>query len=160
MILGQHYQNAYVTRDIKKAMADFQTRADVRIESSYEGEVPVRTPEGMVMMHNRIAFMWVGDLQYELIEPVAGLEHIYAQALPAGDGIAFHHVCMRVRDWNVLKEQLEARALPIAFEGEAGPLRFLYVDARPWCGHFLEYTWMSEEMWVASGGRLGWPPVN
>lgn len=157
MILGQHYQNAYVTRDIQKAMADFRSHANVRTESCYEGPVPVRTPEGSVMMHNKIGFMWVEDLQYEFIEPVSGLEHIYAQALPEGDGIAFHHVCMRVEDWNGLKRQLEAQSLPVPFEGEAGPLKFLYVDARPWCGHFIEYTWMPDEMWTASGGRLALP---
>lgn len=154
MILGQHYQNAYVTRDIHQAMDRFRKEADVRAESYYEGEVQVRTRDGLATMHNKIAFMWVGDLQYELIEPVSGLEHIYAEALPGDNGVAFHHACMRVGAWAALKRLVEGRSLPVAFEGEAGPLQFLYVDARPWCGHFLEYTCMPDEMWTASGGRL------
>ena len=92
LVHGQHYQNAYVTRDIEKAMADFRAAADVRQEIYHEGEFAVETPTGPRTIRNKLAFMWVEDLQYEFIEPVTGLEEVYAQALPDHEGVVFHHV--------------------------------------------------------------------
>ena len=154
LLHGPHYQNAYVTRNVEKAMADFRAAADVRKEMFHEGEQTVETPDGPQTLHNKIAFMWVEDLQYEFIEPVSGLEHVYAQALPDHDGVAFHHVCSRVPDWEALHAQIAQHSWTVPFESvSAGGLKYLYVDARPWLGHYLEFTWMPDEMWTALGGR-------
>ena len=154
MIEGGHYQNAYVTRDVAKAAAAFKARADVRMESHFDGSLPVVGATGETgLMACRIAFLWVGDLQYELIEPVSGAVAIYRDALPPGDGLVFHHVGMRVPDWAAFEARVARQKLPVAHRGEAGPLRFLYLDARPLLGHYLEYVAMPDEMWSASGGR-------
>lgn len=153
MITGEHFQNAYVTRNLEKAVADFSKYAEVRAEYFWEGDVPVVTPQGEDSMHLKLALLWVGDLQYEFIQPVSGLEHIYIDALREDDRISFHHVCMRVDDWDELHRSLAEQPYPIVFEGAAGPSKFLYVDARPYCGHFLEYSMMPSEMWAETGGR-------
>jgi hypothetical protein len=153
MIEGQHYQNAYVTRDIEAAARAFRKHAQIRQEIYYETTMQVMSPAGPRIMHNKLTFLWVEDLQYELIEPVAGLEDIYGPALPADNALGFHHKCMRVSNWDDFRSRVDRQPFPLVFEGEAGPLKFLYLDARPLLGHYLEYTWMPDEMWTATGGR-------
>ena len=53
---------------------------------TYEGTTPIRTPAGDTTQTNKLAFIWIGDLQYELIQPISGSVDIYRDALPAGDG--------------------------------------------------------------------------
>jgi hypothetical protein len=43
VIEGQHYQNAYVTRDIDKAAARVTARADVRSVAQFEATTEVLT---------------------------------------------------------------------------------------------------------------------
>lgn len=147
------YQQAYVTRNLAKALATFRQIADARLVIEHDAEIPVQTASGLRQMHCRLAFVWVGDVQYELIEPVAGAVEFYRDALPGDDALRFHHLCMRVADWDAFRAGLDEARHPVVIEGEAGPLKFLYVDARPELGHFLEYTYMPEEVWAASGGR-------
>src|SRR5579871_3921118 len=107
MILSGHFQNAYITRDLDKAMA--QLKAELAIDQfmTYEGEVQVTTPKGTGPALNRLAFAWLGNLQYELIQPVSGLVDVYAEALPADDSLRFHHICMRILDWDALLADIE-----------------------------------------------------
>jgi len=153
MLEGMHYQNAYVTRNIKKAIDAFKGRADIRKLIEYEGSVDVMTPAGRGVQTNKLAFIWVDDLQYELIEPVSGTVDLYRNALPADDSPLFHHICMRVDDWNSFRARVDKQSLPVALEGGNESLRFLYLDAREFLGHYLEYTWMTSERWAQVGGR-------
>lgn len=153
MVLDNIFQMAYVTRDIDKAMAKFRAQADIRTEYYHEAKTQVKTPEGPTMMHVKLAFMWVGDFQYELIQPISGLEHIYAAALRKDDSLAFHHTCVRVDDWDTFRRDVETMPYPIAFEGGTGPNYFLYLDARKTLGHYLEYAYLPKEIWTLTGGR-------
>ena len=153
MVLDNIFQIAYVTRNIDTAMANFRAQADIRTEVYYEGEVPVKTPAGPAISHVKLAFMWVGDFQYELIQPISGLEHIYNPALPEDDSLGFHHTCVRVDDWDSFRRDVEKQPYPIAFEGGNGPNYFLYLDARKTVGHYLEYAYLPDEIWKMSGGR-------
>ena len=151
---GHHYQNAYVTRDIEKATAELTARADVRLISQIEAENEVHGPDGVRTQVNKYAFIWVGDLQYELIEPVVLAAPMFEVMLPDRDLVRFHHVCTRVADWDEMRRQVDAGPHPLVFEGTGGAgLKFLFLDARATLGHFLEYTWMTDEMWAMSGGR-------
>lgn len=152
MFEGLHYQVAYVTRNLDAAVADFRGRAEIRHETFFDVKQDVVTPDGPAVMHNKLALLWVGNVQYEFIEAVSGLEHIYDPALPT-DGLAgFHHICSRVGDWADFRKRVHQQSLPVAFEGKAGPLDFMYLDARGLCGHYLEYTSMPDEMWAMMGG--------
>src|ERR1700749_186379 len=71
VIEGQHYQNAYVTRDIDKAVERFTARADVRSVVQFEATTEVQTAVGRRPHSLKMAFIWVGALQYEFLEPVA-----------------------------------------------------------------------------------------
>lgn len=151
MIEGVHFQNAYVTRNLDKAVAAFESSADIRYR--FLSEMPVTTTAGTGITVCRIAFLWVGDLQYEFIELVSGPIDVYREALPADDAPVFHHICMRVPDWADFRARVDRQPWPVVLEGEAGALRFLYLDARPMLGHHVEYIAMPDEVWRATGGR-------
>lgn len=151
MILDNIFQIAYLTRNIDKAMAKFRAQSDLRTEYYTESDMEVRTPTGPRKMHVKLAFMWVGDFQYELIEPIAGMEELFP--IPQDDTLRFHHTCVRVDDWEQLLRDVEKQPLPIAFQGGNGPNYFLYLDARATLGHFLEYAYLPEEIWKITGGR-------
>lgn len=153
MILDNIFQIAYITRDIDKAMANFRAQADIRTEVYTEAEVAIKTPAGPEQMHVKLAFMWVGDFQYELIQPISGLSDIYGSYVPKDDSLVFHHTCVRVNDWDQLLRDVEKQPLPIAFQGGNGPNYFLYLDARKTLGHFLEYAYLPDQIWAATGGR-------
>ncbi|NML05732.1 VOC family protein [Sphingomonas sp. G-3-2-10] len=155
MLTGRHYQNAYVTRDVDKAVARFRALADIR--KLIEIEVPVRlwTPQGEGDGVQKLAFVWVGDLQFELIQPGEGdVLALFRDALPPGDGVAFHHICQRVDDWDDFTARAAAHPFPVVLKGGTpGMLEFVYLDARDWLGHYVEYVWMAPERWAAMGGR-------
>lgn len=153
MIEGRHFQNAYVTRDAATAMEALKANMDVRLESSIQMPIEVWTPSGGGTMDCKLGFLWVEDLQIELIEPVSGPVDLYRDALPAGDGLAFHHACMRVDDWADFRARVDRQPLPVVLEGGSGPLNFLYLDARSTIGHYLEYISMPDAVWAGMGGR-------
>lgn len=152
MLEGRHYQNAYVTRDIDRAVAQFRARADVRTVIQFDNSSEVLTLRGRETLVSRLAFLWVGELQYELIQPVSGAEDLYSGALRADGLPALHHICMRVDDWEGFRERVAQQSLPVALEGGNDSLKFLYLDGYPFLGHHLEYTWMTDERWRQIGG--------
>lgn len=154
MLEGRHYQNAYVTRDIDQAIAAFRARADIGEVRAFEATTESWTPSGMQTIVSRLAFIWIDDLQIELIQPIAGASEIYADALPAGDEMKFHHICMKVDDWDGFRARVDEQGLPVVLERATAPeLKFLYLDARAFLGHYIEYVWMTDAMWTRMGGR-------
>ena len=154
MIEGHHYQNAYITRDIDKWIKAFGAKAKVDRQMTFEGTTNVTTVNGPTTQTNKLAFFWVGDMQYELIQPVGGDVALYADELPADNALKFHHICMRVPDWDEFRARVDQQPYPVVLEGgrRGDKLRFLYLDARPFLGHYLEYTWMTDERWTQMGG--------
>lgn len=153
MWLEGHFQNAYVTRDLEAAIELFRAKYGVPSFNTYEGELEVATPAGRGPAFNRVAFGWVGNLQFELIQPVSGLVDFYKEALPPGDGVRFHHICMRTNDLDAVRSAVDAEQRPIVYEGASTGVRYFYVDARDTLGHYLEYVQMPDEIWKMMGGR-------
>ncbi|WP_336968580.1 VOC family protein [Sphingobium aromaticiconvertens] len=155
MIVGRHFQNAYVTRDVDKAVAQFKQRADVRTLSEIEVPVQLWTPQGEGKGVQKLAFVWVGDMQFELIQPKEGdVLALYRDALPGDDRLSFHHICQIVDDWDAFMAQVEQQPYPVVLKGGTpGMLQFIYLDTRAWLGHYIEYVWMQPERWAAMGGR-------
>jgi hypothetical protein len=98
MLEGRHYQNAYVTRNLERAVAEFTARADARSVATFEATTEVLTGEGHKSQTLKMAFVWVNDLQYEFIEPVTEAVPVFSTWLPDGDEPRFHHSCARVDD--------------------------------------------------------------
>lgn len=149
MQLDNHYQNAYVTRDLDAALAIFRTQYGFegfrRMEVSYE----LTTRAGRGTASVKLALGWIGEVQYELIEPVAGLIDVYREGLSEEHPMRFHHVCMRVPDWAEFRARVDREGRPVVMEGGTpGHLLWLYVDARDTLGHYLEYCWMTPERWT------------
>lgn len=154
MLEGHHYQNAYVTRNLAAAVAALPASAGMEAVPQFEASVEVLTAEGRRPHVVKLAFFWVGDLQYELIEPVAEATPLFAPWLPDGDGLRFHHSCTRVDDWDDFRGRVSKQPCPVVMEGEGrGGLKFLFLDARDLVGHYLEYAWMPDEMWARFSGR-------
>jgi hypothetical protein len=155
MIVGRHYQNAYVTRDIAGNVARFRQHAQIRTVLETEVEVNVWTPRGEGTGVQKLAFIWVEDLQFELIEPQSGdVLALYRDALPNDDSLSFHHICNRVDDWDAFMSQVRQQPFPVVLKGGTpGALEFVYLDTRPLLGHYLEYVWMRDDRWAAMGGR-------
>lgn len=152
MLLDGHYQNAYVTHDIEQATALIRDQFGVDDVKHYDVELDVSTPHGSGVARMKTAFAWVGDIQYELIEPVAGVVDIYRDALPSHSVLGFHHICMRTQNWELTKNNLQQQGFEVIYEGATEGSRFLFVDCRASLGHYLEYVWMHPQMWSAMRG--------
>jgi catechol 2,3-dioxygenase-like lactoylglutathione lyase family enzyme len=152
MLEGQHYQNAYITRDIEKAVESFRTRSGVKNVIRFEGPVELTTPKGRGTAVSKLAFIWINNLQYELIQPVSGLVDIYRDELPDDDRLKLHHICMRVPEWDDFRARVDQKGYRVVLEGGGDMLKFIYIDARDFVGHYLEYVWMTPERWTAMGG--------
>ncbi len=155
MLTGHHYQNAYIVDDIEAAIAEFHTRAEFGEVRPFAIEQELWTPASMKKVATKLAFIWIGDLQYELIEVLGDETGIYSNYKDNGGLLHFHHVCMRVPEWEPFRAAVAAQDLPVVLErANAGDLlKFLYLDGRSFCGHYLEYVWMTDERWVQLGGK-------
>lgn len=156
MLEGRHFQNAYVTRDIDKAIDAFRSRHGVTAEiTTLTLDQELWTPARSGVARQKIAYFWIGDLQYELIQPIEGNVATYAEGLSDGDVMKFHHVGIRIDDWDDFRDRVDRQGIRVAVEGCSGTdLRFLYLDARDTVGHFLEYVWCTPVMWdVISAGK-------
>ncbi len=154
MLEGIHYQNGYITRDIDKAIAQFRDLAGIQDINSFEVTVPINTPRGSGTGTYKLAFIWVNNLQYELIQPVAGLVDVYTDHLPEDDGIRFHHTCMRIDHWDDFRRRVDEKGYKVVLEGSSDALNYVYLDARDFVGHYLEYVWATPERWAQMGVKI------
>jgi hypothetical protein len=156
MFLQGHYQNAYVTHDMDRAMEMISDRYGVGDWIVFEPDMILKTPTGDKPSKVRAALAWDGGLNIELIQPVSGhLDH-YLPFLPADrkdPTPRFHHMAVRRDDEAAMRAEIERLGLPLAFEGQVPGLIFIYLDARESLGHFFEYVWASPEGWEMTG----WP---
>lgn len=147
MLEGAHFQNAYVCDDIEAAIAAFRARFGTGEVCILDVDQEVWTPEGIRSLRNRVAFIWRGDLQYELIQPVADIG-FYANAADNGGLLRFHHTNTRVPDWDAFRAEVDRQDMPVVMEKIGGEdVKFLYLDGRALFGHYLEFVWMTDENW-------------
>lgn len=152
--LENHYQNAYITRDLDRAIEVFRTQHGFDAFRSFEisYELKLRGTVGTASI--KLALGWIGNLQYELIQPVSGLVDIYTAELRDASVMQFHHVAMRVLDWDGFRADVDRLKLAVVMEGGTpGLTQWLYIDARETVGHYIEYCYTPPERWAALGGR-------
>jgi hypothetical protein len=153
MHMNGFFQNAYVTRNLAKGVADLQRKHGVGEVMEIDFATDVITPLGTGPVTAKVALVWVGNVQLELIEPRTGLGQIYSDALPDDDSLRFHHVGMRIFDMAALRAEAVAKGWPIAFQGGGEGFQFTYIDTRDTLGHYLEYVELRQDMWEMTGGK-------
>lgn len=151
MLEGRHYQNAYVCDKLEDAIDLFRGRGLTREPMIIPVDQVVDTPDGPKRQKGRICFIWIDELQIELIESELDEVGIYANCQSGPGPLRFHHICFGVDDWADFRTRVDAQEFPIAMErpdaGDPNALKFLYLDARGVFGHYIEYTWMPDAMW-------------
>lgn len=156
MSLRGHYQNAYVTHDLDRAMELTGPSFGLDSFSAFDVDMVSRTPLGEQSSRLRVATAWAGTLQIELIQPVSGFLDPYLSALPAdrSDVVPrLHHVAVRRDDLATMREEALSLRLPLAFESEGAGISCIFVDARSQFGHFFEFVTATAEGWAL----VGWP---
>lgn len=156
MSLRAHYQNAYVTRDLDKAIQALSEVHGVQGFWPIEADFSLKTPDGEKSARMRVALGWVDKLQIELIQPLSGFTEIYSAYLPEDEADAtlrLHHVAVRREDLDAMRAEIAQLDAPVVFEGEGAGIQYVLVDARKSLGHYLEYVWATPEGWT----MVGWP---
>lgn len=156
MPLNGHYQNAYVTHDLDRAVELVGPSFGVSDFAMFDIEMSARTSEGEKLSRVRVGLGWAGRLQIEIIQPVSGFIEPYLYALPADKTDAvprLHHVAVRRESLDEMRREAAALGLPITFESGGPGLDCLFVDARSRLGHFFEMVAATPEGWQ----MLGWP---
>lgn len=92
----------------------------------------------------RVSLGWSGDLQVELIEPVAG-ESLYAEFLGEHPAGGLHHVAIETDD---VDATVRESGLEVLSEGTmaGGLMRFAYLDGAAHGAPFVEVVWLSNDM--------------
>lgn len=147
MLIGQHTQNGYICDNLEEAIALFRHRGLEKDPMIIPIDQTAMTPDGPKRQKVRATMFWLNGLQYELIEPELDETNIYCNAPDNGGPIRFHHISMKVDDWDELRQMIEDQECPIAAQGGSDTLKWMYVDARRLFGHYLEYTWMTDDIW-------------
>jgi len=156
MSLKGFFQNAYVTRDLDRAIALCGPAMGIGGFMAMDYELPLRTAEGERTIGLRVATGWVGAIQVELIQPVSGHVAPYVGGLPADpdDFVPrFHHVAVRRDDPVALANEVAALGLPVIFETGGNGIASTFVDATARFGHPIEFVCAD----VAGWELLGWP---
>jgi len=156
MYFKGHFQNAYVTHNLDKALAGIDRRFGKIDWIVFEPDMVLKTPTGDKESSVRAALGWHQGHQLEVIQPVKGYLDHYLPALPADPNDhtpRFHHIAVRRDDEAAMREEIAQLGLPLLFEGSVPGLVFIYLDARESLGHCFEYIWASPEGWEMQG----WP---
>ncbi len=150
MIEGKFYQLGYICDNLEEGITQLRGRGMTHEPHIIEVDQPVDSLQGEVINKLRLAFVWIGDVQYELIQPVTDPLGIYANCQSNGGPLRFHQICMRIEGtWEGFLERAHAQDLPLVMWRDMGGdnLKFAYIDARSTLGHYLEYTWMTDAGW-------------
>ncbi len=133
---NDHFQMAYATTDMDRAIAIFSERYGVKAFRRLEGDLPAG---GKI----RMEIAWAGGVMYELLWAEGPGSDVFRAGLPdQGFAIRPHHLGYHVRSgeaWDALQEEIEAAGLQVLHRTHIpGFLRAVIVE-EPELGHYLEY---------------------
>ncbi len=150
-LLRDVIQLAYVTDDIEAAVDWFQTTlGTTRCRTMYASSLG-----GTVVVDGRPAEEWVidaalvnaGPTNLELIRPVSGAVDMYRDAIRPGAAATFHHIGVRVDDFDAATDLITAQGRSWEQYGETeGSIRFGYLDLTAELGHRVEVMELGEGM--------------
>lgn len=136
-------QLAYVTEDIDAGVEWFQsTLGTTRCHTMYASSLG-----GSVVVDGRPAEEWVidaalvnaGATNLELIRPISGEVEMYRRGIRPGAPATFHHIGVRVDDFDEATALITANGRSWEQYGETeGTIRFGYLDMTAELGHRVE----------------------
>lgn len=136
-------QLAYVTEDIDAGVEWFQsTLGTTRCHTMYASSLG-----GSVVVDGRPAEEWVidaalvnaGETNLELIRPISGEVEMYRRGIRPGAPATFHHIGVRVDDFDEATALITATGRSWEQYGETeGTIRFGYLDMTAELGHRVE----------------------
>lgn len=138
---GKFAQLGYVTRNLEKALAVYRERHDI---ADFFLLLPKPGTVGP-----RVGLAYRGDSMIEIIEPAAGAEGVYGDAIPDEDGtVRLHHIAYVIDDFDDITEivrEYERRGYSVPVNRDTGQGVYLvYVDTREELGHYLEFLYLDE----------------
>jgi catechol 2,3-dioxygenase-like lactoylglutathione lyase family enzyme len=145
-------QVAYVSEDLKRSAAWFERHLGAKGFDFYE---PVILND--VVVDGEVAEEWaieiagthLGDVALEIIHPLSGAVEMYRDVLVPGAAATFHHVGLRVDDWDEAEAARESFGREWTTRGYTpGVCDFGYVDLRPVVGHYVEFMRLEPEALV------------
>lgn len=138
---NDHFQIAYATTDMDRAVALFSERYGVKAFRQLAGPTPAG---GQI----RMEIGWAGGVMYELLWAEGPGAELFRAGLPAsGFAIRPHHLGYHVPTaaaWDAVLEEIERVGLEIVHRTNIpGFLQAVIVDHSE-LGHFLEYIFPEE----------------
>jgi hypothetical protein len=135
-----YYQFAYVTNDIDRAMEEIAAAQGIGGFMEMRDNAFPTGADRQAVCHFALAYK--GDLQFELIQPLAEDVGMYRQALPqAGYATVFHHLGRHFdarADFAAALAQARSKwPIPAGYDTLGGV--YAYADARKDLGHHLEF---------------------
>jgi catechol 2,3-dioxygenase-like lactoylglutathione lyase family enzyme len=140
------YQLGYVVNDIERACkyyesvfgtGPFSQVIDVNMDGALLRGKPVDTTI-------KVAFVQSGDVQIELIQPVAG-ENLYTEFLEErGEGI--HHLAYQVEDLEAMKAVFTEKVGEPVFCRDMGVMEFAYFDTSEVGGLMIEFLCFKKDV--------------
>jgi hypothetical protein len=134
------FQNAWVVPDLQSAMKYWVEDIGVGPWFTLRPNVQNARYRGNAInsgSSTTIAVSWMGDLEIELIQPDDDRPSVYRDTVPAGR-TSFHHICVWTDNLDRAVNAYREEGFVTAFEGNAGSLRFAYVDTSPMLGCMIE----------------------
>lgn len=138
LLHNDHFQIAYVTNDIDRAVAIFRDRFGVGEFRANDNELPGGARVG-------VRSVWIGKMMYEICYGVGpGMELYTDWAPPGGEFVLkFHHFGYLIPDqraWDALEREIERGNWTLRTRSDIpGFFRGCYVEV-PELGHFLEFV--------------------
>jgi hypothetical protein len=138
LLHNDHFQIAYVTNDINRAVAVFRHRFGVTAFRENDNELPNGAKVG-------VRSVWIGSMMYEICCGSGPGMDLYTDSAPPDTDfiLKFHHFGYLVPDeaaWGALEREIERRSWLVRTRSDTpGFFRGCYVEA-PELGHFLEYV--------------------
>jgi catechol 2,3-dioxygenase-like lactoylglutathione lyase family enzyme len=141
-LLRDVIQLAYVTDDIDAAVAWFEgTLGTSGCHTRYKSSLG-----GIAHVDGELVDEWVidvalvnaGPTNLEIIQPVSGAVDLYRGAIRPGAPATFHHIGVRVDDFDEATALIEEAGRRWELHGDNGAIRFGYVDLSAELGHHLE----------------------
>ena len=140
------YQIGIVVPDIHKSMAFFKGKLGVPeflfIEKpELQDETYLGKP---APLHLHLAFGWAGEMQVELIQPIAGVS-TYSKFLEHNPKGGIHHYGIEVPNYAQGVKEMEAAGYSLVQGGRHNETRFAYFDTIAEIGTFTEVVYLQPE---------------